>query len=206
MNSKQRFWDSRPVILNDLDEKKELVLNLMPENIDKILDVACGDGLTLTRIDAKEKYGIDINKENVKRSKKRGIKASQRDVEERFPYRNNFFDIIMTEGLFQHLYDPELTIKEIKRVLKPGGFFIGSIPNNYHIIHRISYILAKPHDSFLFRDRAAQISSSFFTLKSFRELIGKYFEVEICTGRVGKFSRIWPSMFGMDIFWKAKKL
>src|SRR3989344_2188351 len=201
-NSKQKFWNSKPVKTEDVDIRRAIVLSLIPPT-GRILDVACGDGMTLSLVNAREKYGIDINAANVERAKKRGIKAVCRDVEEPLPYEDGFFDTVVTEGLLQHLYAPEALMREIRRVLKPGGLFAGSIPNNYHIWHRVAYLVGRPQSSFLFRDRAAQVSSSFFNLSKFKALLSKYFEIEMCTGKPGRFSSIMPSLFGWDIVWKA---
>jgi methionine biosynthesis protein MetW len=204
MNSKTKFWDTKPIKTEDIDVRRKEVLDMIPPG-NRVLDIACGDGMTLASIIAKEKHGIDINKKNVERSKKRGIKAVQRDIEEGLPYKNDFFDIVITEGLLNHLYSPESLVKEIQRVLKKDGYFVGSISNNYHIWHRVAYLLGRPQSSFPFRDKAAQVSSSFYTIKSMKELLSRYFEVEECTAKPGRFSSILPSLFGWDIMWKVRK-
>lgn len=203
-NSKQKFWDSKPVKTEDVDVRRAVVVSLIPPT-GRILDVACGDGMTLSLVNAREKHGIDINAANVERAKKRGVKALCRDVEQGLPYKDGFFDMVITEGLLQHLYAPETLVEEIRRVLKPGGLFVGSIPNNYHIWHRVAYALGRPQSSFLFRDRAAQVSSSFFNLTKFKALLAQGFDIEICTGKPGRFSSLMPSLFGWDIVWRARK-
>jgi len=38
------------------------------------------------------------------------------------PIKDNSFDIILSQAVFEHLYDPKKAASEIERILKPGGF------------------------------------------------------------------------------------
>ncbi|MGC5341134.1 class I SAM-dependent methyltransferase, partial [Escherichia coli] len=38
-------------------------------------------------------------------------------------------DVFVSFETLEHVPDPERIISEVKRVLKPGGTFIGSVPN-----------------------------------------------------------------------------
>lgn len=42
---------------------------------------------------------------------------------------SNHFDLVTMWDVFEHVIDPQSTLAEIRRVLKPGGFFIASVPN-----------------------------------------------------------------------------
>jgi SAM-dependent methyltransferase len=46
-----------------------------------------------------------------------------------FPART--FDLIVTEDVLEHVPEPERAFREIRRVLKPGGLHIGTIPVNW---------------------------------------------------------------------------
>lgn len=46
----------------------------------------------------------------------------------KIPEKDNSFDAIMCIGVFEHIPDPILTIKEFSRLLKPGGHLIITAP------------------------------------------------------------------------------
>lgn len=45
-------------------------------------------------------------------------------------YENNYFSYITAGQLLEHLNEPKTLIKEVNRVLKPGGIFAVSVPYN----------------------------------------------------------------------------
>ena len=49
-------------------------------------------------------------------------------VGEHLPYQDNFFDAVISADTIEHTFSPEQTLKEIHRVLKPGGVFGASFP------------------------------------------------------------------------------
>jgi ubiquinone/menaquinone biosynthesis C-methylase UbiE len=49
-----------------------------------------------------------------------GIKLQESKAEE-LPYPDNFFDYVVSTGAFHHFFDQERVVKEMRRVVKPGG-------------------------------------------------------------------------------------
>lgn len=99
-----------------------------------ILDIGCDEGSKiLERVRGKIKhpkiYGIDINPEKIKRAKKLGIIAIKSNVEKPLPFNNNFFDIVSANQIIEHLVDVDQFVKEIYRILKPGGYLILATEN-----------------------------------------------------------------------------
>jgi SAM-dependent methyltransferase len=129
-------WDNRIRIRKILDffqkEKKK----------QKVLDIGCGEGQISQKI--KELnfavYGLDISKKNVQIAKKRGICAKLGDVEKKFPFPNNSFDIVFAGEIIEHVYDTSLFLKEINRVLKKGGRLLLTTPNLAHLPDRIRFL------------------------------------------------------------------
>lgn len=46
-------------------------------------------------------------------------------------FRDNMFDIFITQDVFEHIIEPEKAFKEVERVLKPGGVHIFTVPYYY---------------------------------------------------------------------------
>ena len=49
------------------------------------------------------------------------------------PFPDNHFDIVVSSEVIEHTPEPEKAIKEIFRVLKPGGIMVLSTPNRFWI-------------------------------------------------------------------------
>ncbi len=102
---------------------------------DTVLDIGCGGGATIKRIDETTDvgkiYGIDhseisveLSTFNNERSVGCGkVKISQASVEA-LPFDNGSFDRIITVESFYFWPDPPKSLKEVYRVLKKGGRFL----------------------------------------------------------------------------------
>ncbi len=53
------------------------------------------------------------------------------------PYKNSMFDIVTATEVIEHLENFRATLREIYRVLKPGGVFVLSTPNILNINSRL---------------------------------------------------------------------
>jgi len=47
---------------------------------------------------------------------------------ERMTFEDASFDMFVTQDVFEHIFRPDLAIREIERVLKPGGHYIMTVP------------------------------------------------------------------------------
>tara|TARA_Y100000739_G_C20612400_1_gene469498 strand:- start:647 stop:1543 length:897 start_codon:yes stop_codon:yes gene_type:complete len=92
-----------------------------------VLDVGVGTGRLLDLLDAKEKYGIDISMQYLKKVKKLGIDVVCSKVED-MPYENSSFDIVFATDIIEHVFDLNNAIEQITRVLKPKGYFLFRVP------------------------------------------------------------------------------
>lgn len=111
----------------------------------RILDVGCDEGVfTLEiakRCNAKEVYGLDIDEKVLEKAKKNGIKTYKGDANENFPFKSNFFDVVIANQLVEHLLNPDNFFEEIYRVLKSGGYCIIGTPNLCSLHNRIFMLL-----------------------------------------------------------------
>ncbi len=100
--------------------------------------------------------GVDINPDILKEfQKKHGLKVIQSDIQhDNLPFKKNEFDVISFCEVFEHLgVNPLKTIKELHRVLKPGGTLMLTTPNVYALHKVIRFLLGRsfnnPYEEFI---------------------------------------------------------
>lgn len=54
------------------------------------------------------------------------------------PYDDDTFDVVFADNVMEHVADPIVTFREIRRVLKPGGVFLAKTPNKWHYMPMIA--------------------------------------------------------------------
>lgn len=86
-------------------------------------------------------YGIDISSKVLKAVKKEAkyVSAKYGDVR-KIPYSDSYFDFIISIGTVEHFPDTIKALKEMRRILKPGGVAMISIPVKYDIWGRFIFI------------------------------------------------------------------
>ncbi len=98
------------------------MLALAPPGGGRCLDVGCGTGLWTRQL---ERYGpvvaLDFEREALRFSRDRGVRALVRGGAERLPFRDGSFRLVTALGLIEHLDDDAAFLREIRRVLEPGG-------------------------------------------------------------------------------------
>jgi len=114
----------------NLKGKKLLKLDLWNEVFNtRILFWAARQGAEVSGLDISD-YLVKKARENFKKAniKANLISCDMRQI--KFP--NDTFDFVYTMGTVEHTSDPEVAVKEIYRVLKPGGRCLVGVPNKFH--------------------------------------------------------------------------
>lgn len=114
----------------------------------KVLEVGCGAGGIAKAIKKYRPdldiYAIDISKKQIQIAKKNNNGANfLLGSAYKIPFKNNFFDGVVMFDVLEHLDDPNLCVKEIKRVLKHKGLFslFTPIEGNILSVHGFIYNL-----------------------------------------------------------------
>lgn len=110
-----------------------------------LLEVGCGSGRILMSIRERDPHinlsGVDISKAQIDLAKKECAKA-RIDFSvaggEKLPYPDNSFDYVVFTDVIEHVEDPDGMLREISRVLKPGGYLYGVSPAEGHGIYWLS--------------------------------------------------------------------
>jgi SAM-dependent methyltransferase len=99
----------------------------------KLLDLGCDNGSVTLRfakkVKTKQLYGVEIVEERIKIAKKNGLKIQKYDLEKKLGYKDNEFDVVVSNQVIEHLRDTDTFMSEIYRILKPGGYVIISTEN-----------------------------------------------------------------------------
>lgn len=139
----EKYWTSKYEKDTFLGYERNWVLPKFFKKGDLVLDVGCGDGAVgeylIKNVDINVE-GLDISKDAVSKAKKRGIKAKVGDLEKRFPFPNQTFDVVFWGDNAEHLFKPRDVLKEISRVLKTNGRLILSCPNMGYWRYRLHYL------------------------------------------------------------------
>jgi len=138
----------------------------------RYLDVGCGNGTFLYNLKkinpTGEYYGVEPGNFNEEDIKAHGLNVIRGTLEYAH-YLDNYFDVITLNHVFEHVPNPSETMKELKRILKPGGTLIIAVPNlnsfAYKIFGKFFYQLDVPRHLFDYSDKNLNIYASKFNFK-----------------------------------------
>lgn len=98
----------------------------------KILDLGCGTGKLMQELSScGQCYGLDYSPLALRFCQQQGIKKHyliKADINTTLPLPENSFDIITILDVLEHTKNDQAVLKEIKRVLKPNGLLILTVP------------------------------------------------------------------------------
>jgi SAM-dependent methyltransferase len=126
LDHEDRHWwyrGRRRIVLGELER-----LPLAREDA-RVLDAGCGSGRLLDELTAYGHVsGLDINPESVAVAKRRGHEDVQEGVVEGLPWEDETFDLITSLDVVEHTADDRVTLRELRRVLRPGGYLLVTVP------------------------------------------------------------------------------
>jgi len=112
----------------------------------KILDAGCGPGVMAGKLMERgyAVWGIDFAEPMIRKA--RELCGSDQfgvgDVEH-IPFPDNTFDVVVSLGVIEYLESDEQALREIRRVLKPGGRAVIAISNGRSPLLRLDRVLRR---------------------------------------------------------------
>ncbi|TMB55814.1 MAG: methyltransferase domain-containing protein [Deltaproteobacteria bacterium] len=102
-----------------------------------VLDVGCATGSFAVALKRKgcRVTGVEINPAAAEVARTRCDDVHVGDIAQllaRGTFPAEAFDVVLTADVLEHLVDPWALVRELRRVLKPGGFLLASLPNVTH--------------------------------------------------------------------------
>jgi len=223
-NTPQRQFLGLRRLLKRYDWDRYMVTEGLVTPGERILDIGCGEGYLLRRLkdEFEELYGLDVAPSRLREaevkieelylSEASRFKFVEGNVDDSLPVRDNFFDAITCIAVIEHAFDIFSLIREMHRVLKPGGHVVAQVPNIAYLKHRVSFLLGKlpatssPYDREGIGWDKGQIHC--FTMKRFRWLLecqGSCIEKKSGGGLLAKFGNWWTSLLCGDLVIEAVK-
>jgi len=153
----------------------------------RLLDVGCEAGHILLSLDKRKRdvlVGLDIAENALEKAKSL---ANDRKYEFRLgdarsmKFENTIFDIVLCCHMLEHVNEPELVAKEIRRVLKASGRSVIGIPNDVFVLRAKNLLKWLGFDLGGLSKSLAPGHVTVYDLRRIRKLLNEYFVIEkIC--------------------------
>ena len=180
------------------EERAALFRELVGGPDRRVLDLGCRYGaLTRAYLEGNHITGVDVDREALAEAAKLGVETHWADLDERFPFGEDAFDVVVAGELLEHVRDPSHIVAEARRVLRPGGRIVGSVPNAYRLKNRLRFL----------RGRAPESDPThlhMFSPAGVRALLQDFAGVELRLIS-SRFLRLHPRLFANDIVFAGTK-
>ena len=112
----------------------------------RVIDVGCGDGRHIVEAARRGCFavGLDYDADELRRARAR-FDSQRVDLvvgdASRLPFRDAAFDAVICTETLEHLPDDAGAMREIARLLRPGGTLLGAVPSHFTelLFWRLSY-------------------------------------------------------------------
>ena len=116
------FRGTRRVILS-------LAARALPSEGARVLDVGCGTGATLEAIAAcHSAFGVDLELRGLGYCRRRGLLRVAAARAEALPFPDGAFDLTLALDVIEHIQDDHAALRELRRVTRPGGHLLLTVP------------------------------------------------------------------------------
>lgn len=144
-----------------------------------VLDIGCGRGelLTAAKKEGWKPTGIEPSATFASYAKEHSGAEIRCEAVEECGFPEASFDVVLLSAVLEHLYNPDQTIQEISRILRPGGALFVDVPNESGLYFRVGNIYQKLRG----RDWVVNLAPTFppfhvfgFSSRSLKALLGKH--------------------------------
>lgn len=144
-----------------------------------ILDIGCHDGTFLSLMKNKNNnfFGLDASDWAVEKSRRKNIDVQQYffDDSNRLPHEDDFFDLVAAGEIIEHIFDTDFFLDEVRRVLKPTGYFLISTPNISSLGRRLQLFFGiSPAIEISPNENGSVGHIRYFTFRTLKNLLRKH--------------------------------
>jgi len=132
-----KFWNKKyeskyhPYLHGRQTKVLKLIKDLKLPNGSSCLELGTGGGQNAIKYAEMgfNVHGVDSSEELLKSADKlvllnNNLEFSKVDLNLKLPFNDSSFDLVVVVGTLQYLMEPSVCVKEVNRVLKPGGYFV----------------------------------------------------------------------------------
>jgi SAM-dependent methyltransferase len=143
MNAKRLFLK---MYLDSQRDCRRSVLDLTDRQAGaKYLDCGCADGSLTSEVACKlateNVWGIEISEKAAALARQRGVRVLSSNLDDRYPFDDCIFDVVSANQVIEHVSDTDHFVRDMYRVLKPGGYAVVST-NNLASWHNVVALFA----------------------------------------------------------------
>lgn len=144
----------------------------------RVLDIGCGVGQVVGRLQEAgfEAHGVDVSEPNIERARKVSERCQLYDGRH-LPFPDGHFASAGALNVLEHVDEPEAFVRELVRVVEPGGRVVISSPNFFRV--------------FGFRDYHPRMRGVGNKWRNFRRLMAKRREMRSAPDKV-RFDKMQP--------------
>ncbi len=164
----------------------------------RVLDLGCRSGaLSRHFLDGNEVIGLDVDRVALAKAAELGIEPVVANVEEPLPFPDGSFDAVVAGELLEHLRFPDAVLSEARRVLRPGGVIVGSVPNAFRLQSRLRFVRGRPPE-----DDPTHLHM--FSPEWLRELLVDFEDVRLAFVG-GRYRRLHPRLLARDLVFSGRR-
>jgi ubiquinone/menaquinone biosynthesis C-methylase UbiE len=130
------------------EARKELFIRLIGQG-KTVLEVGCRAGNLTQHYAANNRVtGVDVDRNALQLFAQR-LNAPWHWVDidsEPLPLPADSFDVVVFSEVMEHVRFPQQALREIARVLRPGGQLVGSVPNAFRLRNRLRFLAGRPFE------------------------------------------------------------
>lgn len=195
---------------------KEICAQIM-DHRPRILDVGCGTGANLKMLlQFGDAEGVDVSQDAIDFCRERRLTKVKLGAAESLPYEGDTFDLVTALDVVEHLDDDVAGLREMHRVLRPGGRVLLFVPtfmflwgvqdevSNHRRRYRLPDLERAVTEAGFEVERTTYVNITFFLpvllVRKFMRLTGIRTETEN-TINIPAFNQIFGAIFGAERHW-----